>query len=160
MVPVYKSDPPHDDLTPDFKKIEEKMQKLCNSDDKCLLRFSVMQHDEDDGEHKMYGFCTTTLRLIIDNNGKDFPLYDKKGNQTGVLKFQESRINEQPSFAEYLKSGWHINLSVAIDYTASNGDPKDPDSLHHTNEREDGKSMNQYEEAMTQVGTILETYAF
>lgn len=32
---------------------------------------------------------------------------------------------------EYLRSGWCINLSVAIDYTASNGDVIDKTSLHY-----------------------------
>jgi hypothetical protein len=32
---------------------------------------------------------------------------------------------------EYMKSEWYINMSVAIDYTLSNGDPKDPKSLHY-----------------------------
>jgi len=31
---------------------------------------------------------------------------------------------------EYLRSGWAINMSFAIDYTASNGDKSDPNSLH------------------------------
>jgi hypothetical protein len=35
-----------------------------------------------------------------------------------------------PNFLEYLRSGWGINMSVAIDFTASNGEISDPDSLH------------------------------
>jgi hypothetical protein len=37
-------------------------------------------------------------------------------------------------------------MSVAIDYTASNGDPSDPKSLHYNNP--DPKKFNQYETAM------------
>ena len=47
-------------------------------------------------------------------------------------------------------------MSVAIDYTASNGDPTDPNSLHHY----DLNGKNQYEIAMEQVGKVLETYAY
>ena len=32
---------------------------------------------------------------------------------------------------EYLQDTWYINMNVAIDYTASNKDPLDPESLHH-----------------------------
>ena len=67
-------------------------------------------------------------------------------------------VQEQPSFAEYLKSGWYINMSVAIDYTASNGDPTEPSSLHYNNP--DKEKKNQYETAMEQVGKVLETYAY
>ena len=164
MIFIYKSDN-HDDLNLTFKKIEQKMQVMCNDDDHCLLRFSIKNFDEEKGvgNHTLYGFCTTTLRLIIDNPGKEFPLYYRNGKPTsGHIKFTKSMIVEQPSFGEFLKSGWHINLSVAIDYTASNGDPKtDPNSLHRLplNIQPD-QAINEYEEAMLQVGTILETYAF
>lgn len=53
---------------------------------------------------------------------------------------------------EYLKSGWQLSLSIAIDFTGSNGDPSEPGSLHYL----DG--YNQYESAIISIGSILETY--
>ena len=52
------------------------------------------------------------------------------------MKFIEFTIQEKKSFVEYLKSGWFINLSVAIDFTASNG------ALHDINENP--KILNDY----------------
>jgi len=46
---------------------------------------------------------------------------------------------------EYLKGGLHINMHVAIDYTASNGEIKDENSLHYIDKA--GKK-NQYENAI------------
>jgi hypothetical protein len=43
---------------------------------------------------------------------------------------------------DYLRSGWQIGLTVAIDYTASNGDPNTPSSLHFLG------GANQYEAAI------------
>jgi len=57
---------------------------------------------------------------------------------------------------EYLRSGWKINLSVAIDYTASNGDPMDKTSLHYLDPK---GHLNQYESALLSVGRIVEPYA-
>ena len=37
---------------------------------------------------------------------------------------------EAPSFVNYLQGGLRISLAVAIDFTASNGDPRKKDSLH------------------------------
>ena len=52
-------------------------------------------------------------------------------------------------------------MSVAIDYTASNKDPKDPDSLHYNDDdKTDPEKFNQYQKAMMQVGKVLETYAY
>ena len=77
----------------------------------------------------------------------------------GFIEFLEFKHNELPSFSEYLKSGWNINLSVAIDFTASNKDPSDPESLHRIDPN-NPNFKNQYEEVMEHVGSILEPYAF
>ena len=37
----------------------------------------------------------------------------------------------KPSFVDYLRSGWSISVCGAIDYTGSNGDPKQTSSLHY-----------------------------
>jgi hypothetical protein len=37
---------------------------------------------------------------------------------------------EKPTFIDYLKGGMQINICVAIDYTASNGEMIEPSSLH------------------------------
>jgi hypothetical protein len=51
-----------------------------------------------------------------------------------------------------LRSGWQISLTLAIDYTASNGAPSTPSSLHFMGQN------NQYEAAIAQVGSIMEPY--
>lgn len=66
-------------------------------------------------------------------------------------------IIEKPSFLDYLRSGWNVNLSTAIDFTASNGEPYDRSSLHYVHN--DG-NYNEYELAISSVGSILEPYAF
>lgn len=58
---------------------------------------------------------------------------------------------------DYLRSGWAISLSVAIDFTASNGELSSPDSLHYINPY-DPSRMTSYEQAIFQVGNILEAY--
>jgi hypothetical protein len=52
--------------------------------------------------------------------------------------------------------GCEIGLTVAIDFTGSNGDPRMPDSLHFIHPS--GERLNDYEQAIIQVGQILETY--
>ena len=45
--------------------------------------------------------------------------------------FDQFTLIEMPNFMEYLRSGWAINMSMAIDYTGSNGDIVDKTSLHY-----------------------------
>lgn len=48
-----------------------------------------------------------------------------------------------------------MNFSVAVDFTASNGHPQDPKSLHHL---KPGFQDNQYTTAIKSVGSIIEDY--
>merc|ERR1719239_623664 len=47
-----------------------------------------------------------------------------------------------------------MNFTVAIDFTASNGDPKTPNSLHYMNPYQ----PNQYASAIQAVGEIVQDY--
>jgi hypothetical protein len=47
-----------------------------------------------------------------------------------------------------------LNLSVAIDFTGSNGSPTDPASLHYINKF----APNQYQNAIMAIGNILLNY--
>ena len=70
------------------------------------------------------------------------------------LQIRDMQIYRKHSFAEYLQSGWQISLSVAIDYTQSNGHRDHPTSLHY---QQKGKP-SPYERAMRAVGNVLEYY--
>lgn len=65
-----------------------------------------------------------------------------------------SSVPKEPTFLDYLRSGWQMNLSVAIDYTASNGEMDDEDCLHFMGQN------NQYEAAINMVGGVVEPYDY
>jgi copine 5/8/9 len=48
----------------------------------------------------------------------------------GFIVIERLDIIEKPTFIDFLKGGLMINLCVAIDYTASNGETNEPSSLH------------------------------
>lgn len=51
-----------------------------------------------------------------------------------------------------MRAGWGISLVAAIDYTASNGNPSSSNSLHYLG------GNNQYENALINVGQVVEPY--
>ena len=59
------------------------------------------------------------------------------------------------SFIDYLRGGMQINLTVAIDFTGSNGAPNMPNSLHYL-----GAKQNQYEIAIKACGDIVAYYDY
>jgi len=69
-------------------------------------------------------------------------------------RFQQSP--PRPSFADYLSGGVEMQLSVAIDFTGSNGDPRKPGTLHYVNP--DGNTKNDYEKAIMAIGGVLANY--
>jgi len=59
---------------------------------------------------------------------------------------------------EYILGGCEINIHIAIDFTASNGDPHEPSSLHYLNPDIAGDCNNQYTDAIKSVLNILKDY--
>ena len=58
-----------------------------------------------------------------------------------------------PDFIDYTAGGCAINVIVAIDFTGSNGDPRQPGTLHYrSNER------NDYEKAIAAIVSVLAKY--
>jgi hypothetical protein len=101
----------------------------------------------------LYGYIMLSLDDAKRNIGKELALTNDRGKQQGFLRFENIEVVMKPSFVEYLKSGWFINLAVGIDFTASNKD-------HHKVEfGEKETHKNEYQTAILKVGSILEPYA-
>ena len=68
----------------------------------------------------------------------------------------KSKITKNYTFIDYLKAGVEIGLSVAIDFTRSNGNPNEPTSLHYIG----GNQQNQYERSLFACGNIVGYYDY
>ena len=75
-------------------------------------------------------------------------------NGTELKITSKSEITKKYTFVDYLIAGMKISLSVAIDFTGSNGNPKDRMSLHYIH----GKEPNQYQKAISSCGNIVSQY--
>jgi hypothetical protein len=73
---------------------------------------------------------------------------------SGTLRVDEVQSRPILSFIDYLRAGVKLSCAIAIDFTASNGLPSNPQSLHYS--KADFK--NQYEKAIIEIGGILESY--
>ena len=78
------------------------------------------------GKHKNLATVNTiTLAQLKEGNGE----YQMNGNK-GTLSLQNLKVERTHSFLEYVFGGCEVDLSIAIDFTLSNGDPRQHDSLH------------------------------
>mmetsp|Transcript_3460 Transcript_3460/g.5331 ORF Transcript_3460/g.5331 Transcript_3460/m.5331 type:complete len:513 (+) Transcript_3460:86-1624(+) len=77
--------------------------------------------------------------------------YENKKNKTTT-----TTTTTRPTFLDYLSGGLELQLSVAIDFTGSNGDPRQPGTLHYIDRYR--RQLNDYEKALTAVGSIVAKY--
>jgi len=65
-------------------------------------------------------------------------------------------MDMRPSLIEYLKEGWQMSVTIAVDFTLSNLEITDNRSLHR--QSNDG-TMNSYEKAIFEVCNVMGKYA-
>lgn len=71
-----------------------------------------------------------------------------------MINLMGIEITTQPTFLDFIQGGTQLNFTVAIDFTASNGDPTDPRSLHYMH----SPYPNVYTMAIKSVGEIIQDY--
>ncbi|CAG2104035.1 unnamed protein product, partial [Medioppia subpectinata] len=138
-------------------------QTLCNGDYDRAIRVEVYD-DRFTGQHKLVGSCFTSLRKLLKGPGAD-NCYDvinirkqhrsSSYRNSGRIILSSIQVEEELSFLDYIRNGTELHFAVAIDLTASNGDPRDPNSLHYFDFH--GKP-NCYEIALRAVGEIISVY--
>ncbi|KAH9688635.1 protein BONZAI 3 [Citrus sinensis] len=98
-------------------------------------------------------------KLHQERTGATFMLPSTQRGHDKVLKSQlfiEKFVEkEQYSFLDYISSGFELNFMVAVDFTASNGNPRNPNSLHYI---DPSGRLNSYQQAITEIGEVIQFY--
>ncbi|RWS28392.1 copine-8-like isoform X2 [Leptotrombidium deliense] len=154
---VHKTEYRSYSQSPLWQTIKIKVKDLCNGDYDRNLRFDCMSYHSS-GDHKLIGSFQTTLNdLLKHDKSQPFKLLsDKNRSEKGKIELMNVRLEERFSFLDYIKGGTQMHFVVAVDFTASNGDVRNSDSLHYI----DPMSMrpNSYEIALQSVGEIIQYY--
>ncbi|KAK6232808.1 hypothetical protein SCA6_002881 [Theobroma cacao] len=96
--------------------------------------------------------------LYKDRSGANLVFPSSRGQEKvlkGQLFVDEFIEKVQFSFLDYISSGFELNFMVAIDFTASNGNPRNPDSLHYI---DPSRRLNSYQQAIMEVGEVIQFY--
>ncbi|KAI4875934.1 hypothetical protein NFI96_034513, partial [Prochilodus magdalenae] len=83
-----------------------------------------------------------------------YKLKKKNYKNSGLVILTELKLHRLYSFLDYIMGGCQIHFTVAIDFTASNGDPRNSCSLHYINPYQ----PNEYLKALIAVGEICQDY--
>lgn len=155
--PVFNTGFQKDTLNPKWQPLSIPVRTLCRGDYNANFRIECFDWDKNE-KHDLIGECYTNLNQLKD--GKPLPLINpkktsKKGYQnSGLLHAQIESITLDKSFLDYLREGIQLHFTVAVDFTASNGNPKENSSLHYLEEGKD----NPYTTAIKSIGEIIQDY--
>ncbi|XP_008300190.1 copine-4 [Stegastes partitus] len=160
---VYRTETVMNNLNPVWKTFKVSLNSLCSGDHERKLQCTVWDWDSN-GKHDYIGEFEATfkeMRGAIDGRQVQWPCINpkykvKKKNykNSGIVILNQCKIIKMHSFLDYIMGGCQIQFTVAIDFTASNGDPRNSCSLHYIHPYQ----PNEYLKALVAVGEICQDY--
>nr|GEW49123.1 protein BONZAI 1-like [Tanacetum cinerariifolium] len=161
-VPVCKTEVLKNDLNPMWKPVSISMSQVGSKETPLVIECFNFNSN---GRHDLLGKVQSSLvdleKLSYGGHGEHMfvPINVGKDLQTKALKSQifVDKFSEtvHHTFLDYLDNGFEMSFMVAVDFTASNGNPRLPDSLHYI---DPSGRPNAYQKAILEVGEVLQCY--
>ncbi|XP_067130750.1 copine-3-like isoform X2 [Centruroides vittatus] len=160
---VHRTEVIMNNLNPVWKPFQINMQSFGGNNVETSILISCFDH-ESDGNHDFIGKFTTTFAEILEaqhrqvewpciNEKKMKKMKKKNYKNSGIIYLSSCKIIKNYTFLDYIFGGTQINFTVAIDFTGSNGNPRDPNSLHYISSH-----PNDYMKAIWAVGNVIQDY--
>ncbi|KAK2186177.1 hypothetical protein NP493_212g08002 [Ridgeia piscesae] len=160
---VHKTEVIKVTLNPTWRAFTIPVRALCNGDYDRSLRVECFDWDKDGG-HDLIGVFSTTLKELRNGPGpknvyqcineKKQRKKGKKYINSGTIELLNFKLDTAFSFLDYIRGGTQVHCTIAVDFTASNGDPSTSTSLHYITNTQ----PNMYEQALKAVGEIIQEY--
>uniref|UniRef100_A0A2K5PS37 Copine-7 n=1 Tax=Cebus imitator TaxID=2715852 RepID=A0A2K5PS37_CEBIM len=160
---VYRTEVVKNNLSPVWEPFKVSLSSLCSCEETRPLKCLVWDYDSR-GKHDFIGEFSTTFEEMQKASGEGQAQWDcvnpkykqKRRNykNSGVVVLADLKFHRVYSFLDYIMGGCQIHFTVAIDFTASNGDPRNSCSLHYINPYQ----PNEYLKALVCVGEICQDY--
>ncbi|XP_054566482.1 copine-7 [Eptesicus fuscus] len=160
---VYRTEVVKNNLSPVWEPFKVSLNSLCSCEETRPLKCLVWDHDSR-GKHDFIGEFTTTfaeMRRAWAEDQAQWECVNAKYKQkkrhyrnSGVVILADLKFSRVYSFLDYIMGGCQIHFTVAIDFTASNGDPRNSCSLHYISPFQ----PNEYLQALVAVGEVCQDY--
>ncbi|XP_019498128.1 PREDICTED: copine-7 isoform X4 [Hipposideros armiger] len=160
---VYRTEVVKNNLSPAWEPFKVSLNCLCSCEETRPLKGLVWDHDSR-GKHDLIGEFATTFAEMQKAFREGQAQWDcmntkykqKKRNykNSGVVILADLKLHRVHSFLDYIMGGCQVHCTVAIDFTASNGDPRNSCSLHYINPFQ----PNEYLQALVAVGEVCQDY--
>ncbi|KAM7412021.1 hypothetical protein PAMA_021812 [Pampus argenteus] len=158
----HKTEVVKNTLNPVWQPFSIPVRALCNGDYDRTIKVEVYDWDRD-GSHDFIGEFTTSYKELCrgQNQLNAYEVVNAKKKikkkryiNSGTVSMLSFIVESEHTFLDYIKGGTQIHFTVAIDFTASNGNPSQSTSLHYMNPYQ----MNAYAMALKAVGEIIQDY--
>ncbi|KAG5230412.1 hypothetical protein OIU76_022453 [Salix suchowensis] len=161
-IPVCKTEVLKNDHSPAWKPVYLSIQQVGSKESPLMIECFNFNSS---GKHDLLGKVKKSLaeleKLHSNGEGENLFLTTTVGHnhQNKVLKSQlfvdKFSQSSQRTFLDYLAGGCELNFMVAVDFTASNGNSRLPDSLHYL---DPSGRLNAYQRTIIEVGEVLKFY--
>ncbi|XP_064607159.1 copine-8-like isoform X2 [Liolophura sinensis] len=159
---VHKTEVIKNTLNPTWRPFSISGRALCNGDYDRTIKVECYDWNSN-GTSDFIGEFVTNLRELTrgagtSNNYEVINPQKKKKKKSyknsGQVHLLSCKIETPHTFIDFIKGGMQMNFTVAIDFTASNGNPSQPNSLHYLSPYQ----PNAYAMAIQSVGEIIQDY--
>eukprot|EP00004_Rigifila_ramosa_P020703 TRINITY_DN540_c0_g1_i1.p1 TRINITY_DN540_c0_g1~~TRINITY_DN540_c0_g1_i1.p1 ORF type:complete len:566 (-),score=171.68 TRINITY_DN540_c0_g1_i1:15-1691(-) len=158
---VYTSEHIDNNVNPVWQELSISSLILCNNDHKKQIVIEIYDWNKS-GKHEIIGAVKTTLGELLGaaSTARQFAVINpEKAKKKGYTSSGQFFVNTgtaavQSSFLDYVANGFELSLVFAIDFTASNGHPANPQSLHFRPQTH----PNDYQTAIMGIGNIVGAY--
>ncbi|KAI5675980.1 hypothetical protein M9H77_06930 [Catharanthus roseus] len=160
-IPICKTEVVNNNLSPLWKPLCLTMQQYISKDNPLIIECFDFNTN---GNHVLIGKLQKTVADLesLYRTRAGVNLISPPSRFRRVEKVLEGQLfvqgyveKELFSFIDYISSGFELNFMVAVDYTASNGNPRNSDSLHYINP---SGRLNAYQQAIMEVGEVIQFY--
>uniref|UniRef100_A0AAQ5YTL7 C2 domain-containing protein n=1 Tax=Amphiprion ocellaris TaxID=80972 RepID=A0AAQ5YTL7_AMPOC len=148
----HKTEVIKNNLNPVWQSFTIPVRALCNGDYDRTVKVDVYDWDRD-GSHDFIGEFTTSYRELSRGQSQ-FNVYEVKYKHSKNNNKKIKETKKLNSLDQQIIKMTQLNFTVAIDFTASNGNPSQPTSLHYMSPYQ----MNAYAMALKAVGEIVQDY--
>uniref|UniRef100_A0A2P2HZT6 Copine-8-like n=1 Tax=Hirondellea gigas TaxID=1518452 RepID=A0A2P2HZT6_9CRUS len=158
---VHKTEVIKKSLDPVWAPMVLPITLLCAGDENRNIKIECYDAD-DNGKHDLIGECNTTVSQMrlgpVESNVLNLinpkKLGKKKYTNSGVLKLMNMGTREELTFLHHIRKGTQMHFTIGVDFTSSNGDPKDSSSLHYYKQGHE----NEYMSAIHAVAQVMQDY--
>ncbi|XP_046549365.1 LOW QUALITY PROTEIN: copine-3-like [Haliotis rubra] len=159
---VHRTEVIKNSLNPSWRPFQVPLSTLCAGNRSQEIRLISMTGTATGVTTTSAGFTTTVDEMMKASHQEySWPVINpkkksKKKNYTnsGICLLTSMKIMKEHTFLEFIFGGMQINFTVGVDFTASNGNPGNPTSLHYINPYQ----PNEYMQAIRAVGDVCQDY--